>query len=495
MRAWQAAGRAAAGGARIARGRSEHAEPGLRPGPSRSVAGGAATGRSTWLNAVRRQLAGTPSSGAITPAEVWRRCTRWWHLAGEATTSSCQRRRWSGRAGRYVTGREDVGALRDHTRATGARRSARASAATRGLQHDAAPPRAASATPAVRARSGDRALLTVMRRSAHYLYALRRRDAGRGSWSRAIGPATASGTRVGISTVLAGRQPAAGSSSGPARRLRAPADPRRSGVASASTPGRCCTRTTTPRPARSAASIWSSAATRRDVGRVTTGNPDPDRERRSTAPARSCRLSAATLAEQDWWTVPRGPERRSRLRQLAGALPGDGRAVPRTLLVGRLRQATASSTRGGAPTSPPGPVAGSRTVAAGVFLAVPVLRRRRRDVGLYVAAGADEPVSGDERAGQRRPGANPADAEATAAGSSAALRRRRHRRRSTRCRTSAGRAAAPVREHRRRRGRALHAARTWTPLRSACRARRPIVAQPVDRGLDRLFVRLAAAAA
>jgi len=144
--------------------------------------------------------------------------------------------------------------------------------------------------------------LTVYAAGAHRLYAL---DAATGvqRWSRAIGPATASGAALYFNwsspTVRGGRIFMGLAANCEAHLIRG-------GLVSVDQHTGALLRTYFDTPAGTVGgSIWSSAATDGTSVWVTTGNPDPD----GSAVFRSysvVRLSAATLAEQDWWTVPEG---------------------------------------------------------------------------------------------------------------------------------------------------------------------------------------------
>ena len=145
-------------------------------------------------------------------------------------------------------------------------------------------------------------VLTVYAAGAHHLYAL---DAATGAqrWSRAIGPATTSGEALYFNW------------SSPAVRngrifmgLAANCESHliRGGLVSLNQHTGAVQHTYYDTPAGTVGgSIWSSAATDGTSVWVTTGNPDPN----GTAIYHSysiVRLSAATLAEQDWWTTPEG---------------------------------------------------------------------------------------------------------------------------------------------------------------------------------------------
>jgi outer membrane protein assembly factor BamB len=142
-------------------------------------------------------------------------------------------------------------------------------------------------------------VLTVYAAGAHHLFAL---DAASGAqrWSRAIGPATASGENLYFNwsspTVRAGRIFMGLAASCESHLIRG-------GLVSLNQHTGALLHTYYDTPAGTVGgSIWSSAATDGTSVWVTTGNPDPN----GSAIFHSysvVRLSAATLAEQDWWTV------------------------------------------------------------------------------------------------------------------------------------------------------------------------------------------------
>src|SRR3954447_283592 len=160
------------------------------------------------------------------------------------------------------------------------------------------PAKGSMGTPAVLADPVTGAL-TVYAAGAHSLYAL---DAVTGAqrWSRAIGPATASGEALYFNwsspTVSGGRI---------FMGLAANCEPHliRGGLVSVDQHTGALLHTYFDTPAGTVGgSIWSSPATDGTSVWITTGNPDPN----GSAVYRSysiVRLSAATLAEQDWWTV------------------------------------------------------------------------------------------------------------------------------------------------------------------------------------------------
>jgi hypothetical protein len=143
--------------------------------------------------------------------------------------------------------------------------------------------------------------LTVYAAGAQHLYAL---DAATGAqrWVRAIGPATATGAALYFNwsspTVRNGRI-----YMGLAARCEDQNRLVRGGLVSVNQHTGALLHTYYDTPAGTVGgSIWSSAASDGTSVWVTTGNPDPN----GSAVYRSysiVRLSAATLAEQDWWTV------------------------------------------------------------------------------------------------------------------------------------------------------------------------------------------------
>jgi glucose dehydrogenase len=141
--------------------------------------------------------------------------------------------------------------------------------------------------------------LTVYAAGAHRLYAL---DAATGTqrWVRAIGPATTSGNALYFnwgSPVVRGNRIFMGLAANCEESLI------RGGLVSVNQHTGAVLHTYYDTPAGTVGgSIWSSAATDGTSVWVTTGNPDPN----GTAIYHSysiVRLAAATLAEQDWWTV------------------------------------------------------------------------------------------------------------------------------------------------------------------------------------------------
>lgn len=161
------------------------------------------------------------------------------------------------------------------------------------------PAKGSMGTPAVLADPVTGAL-TVYAAGAHSLYAL---DAVTGAqrWSRAIGPATASGEALYFnwsSPTVGGGRIFMGLAANCETHLI------RGGLVSVDQHTGALLHTYFDTPAGTVGgSIWSSAATDGTSVWVTTGNPDPN----GSAVFRSysiVRLSAATLAEQDWWTVP-----------------------------------------------------------------------------------------------------------------------------------------------------------------------------------------------
>jgi outer membrane protein assembly factor BamB len=142
--------------------------------------------------------------------------------------------------------------------------------------------------------------LTVYAAGAHKLYAL---DAATGVqlWSRTIGPATASGNALYFNwaspTVSGGRIFMGLAANCEAHLIRG-------GLVSVDQHTGALLHTYFDTPAGTVGgSIWSSAASDGTSVWVTTGNPDPN----GSAIFHSysvVRLSAATLAEQDFWTVP-----------------------------------------------------------------------------------------------------------------------------------------------------------------------------------------------
>jgi polyvinyl alcohol dehydrogenase (cytochrome) len=140
---------------------------------------------------------------------------------------------------------------------------------------------------------------TVYAAGAHRLYAL---DAATGAqrWSRAIGPATASGNALYFNwsspTVRGGRIFMGLAANCESNLIRG-------GLVSINQHTGALQHTYYDTPAGTVGgSIWSSAATDGTSVWVTTGNPDPN----GSAVYRSysiVRLSAATLTEQDWWTT------------------------------------------------------------------------------------------------------------------------------------------------------------------------------------------------
>jgi putative pyrroloquinoline-quinone binding quinoprotein len=143
--------------------------------------------------------------------------------------------------------------------------------------------------------------LTVYAAGAQRLYAF---DAATGAqrWMRAIGPATPSGAARYFNwsspTVSGGRI-----FMGLAARCEDQNGLVRGGLVSVDQHTGALLHTYYDTPAGTVGgSIWSSAASDGTSVWVTTGNPDPN----GSAVHRSysiVRLSAATLAEQDWWTV------------------------------------------------------------------------------------------------------------------------------------------------------------------------------------------------
>lgn len=141
--------------------------------------------------------------------------------------------------------------------------------------------------------------VTVYAAGAHHLYAL---DAATGAqrWSRAVGPSTASGEALYFNwaspTVTGGRI---------FMGLAANCEDHliRGGLVSIDQHTGAVLHTYYDTPAGTVGgSVWSSAASDGTSVWVTTGNPDPT----GTAVYHSysiVRLSAATLTEQDWWTV------------------------------------------------------------------------------------------------------------------------------------------------------------------------------------------------
>lgn len=141
--------------------------------------------------------------------------------------------------------------------------------------------------------------LTVYAPGAHRLYAL---DAATGKqrWSRAIGPATAEGKASYFNwsspTVANGRI---------FMGLAANCDshPIRGGLVSLNQHTGALQHTWYDTPAGTVgASVWASAASDGASVWVSTGNPDPNGSGIYHAQS-VVRLSAATLAEQDWWTA------------------------------------------------------------------------------------------------------------------------------------------------------------------------------------------------
>lgn len=164
------------------------------------------------------------------------------------------------------------------------------------------PAKGSVGTPAVVPDPGT-GVLTVYAAGAHKLYAL---DAVTGAqrWSRAIGPATAAGEGLYFNwaspTVRNGRVYMGLAANCESRLIRG-------GLVSLDQHTGAVQHTYYDTPAGTVGgSIWSSAATDGTSVWVTTGNPDPN----GSGVYHSysiVRLSAATLAEQDWWTVPASP--------------------------------------------------------------------------------------------------------------------------------------------------------------------------------------------
>jgi outer membrane protein assembly factor BamB len=163
------------------------------------------------------------------------------------------------------------------------------------------PAKGSTATPAV-LPDPVTGVVTVYAAGAHYLYAF---DAASGTqrWSRAIGPATAAGEGLYYnwsSPAVSGGRIFMGLAA------NCEADLIRGGLVSVSQHTGALLHTYYDTPAGTVGgSIWSSATTDGTSVWVTTGNPDPF----GSAIYHSysiVRLSAATLAEQDWWTVPEG---------------------------------------------------------------------------------------------------------------------------------------------------------------------------------------------
>jgi len=145
-------------------------------------------------------------------------------------------------------------------------------------------------------------VLTVYAAGAHHLYALNAAT-GAQRWSRAIGPATASGEALYFNwsspTVRNGRIFMGLAANCEAHLIRG-------GLVSLNQHTGAVQHTYFDTPAGTVGgSVWSSAGTDGTSVWITTGNPDPN----GSAIYRSysiVRLSASTLAEQDWWTVPEG---------------------------------------------------------------------------------------------------------------------------------------------------------------------------------------------
>jgi outer membrane protein assembly factor BamB len=239
-------------------------------------------------------------------------------------------------------------------------------------------------------------VLTVYATGAHRLYAL---DAATGvqRWARAIGPATASGAALYFNwsspTVSGGRVFMGLAANCESNLIRG-------GLVSVDQHTGAVLRTYHDTPSGTVGgSIWSSAAADGTSVWVTTGNPDPN----GTAIYRSysiVRLSAATLAEQDWWTVPESQtsdyDFGSSPALFAASLGG-----VRTLLVGACnkngvfyawRRANLAA----------GPV-WQRTIGTPTTNGTPCLGSAAVDgTSLYVAAGpttiASQPVAGAVRA-------------------------------------------------------------------------------------------------
>jgi outer membrane protein assembly factor BamB len=146
-----------------------------------------------------------------------------------------------------------------------------------------------------------RGTLTVYAVGSHYLYAL---DAATGTqrWKRSIGPDTANGAALYYNwsspTVRNGRI-----FLGLAAGCESEGHLIRGGLVSIDQHTGALLHTYYDTPAGTVGgSVWSSAATDGTSVWITTGNPDPNGHGiyRSYS---IVRLSAATLAEQDWWTV------------------------------------------------------------------------------------------------------------------------------------------------------------------------------------------------
>lgn len=330
----------------------------------------AATAVGDWpqymLNAFHQSAS---QQGAITEAKVATLHSVWHLTAGNNVDSSVSV--VGGRA--YVAGRNAVLYVIDVS--TGA------VAWQRQLDRGSStycPAKGSTATPAV-VPDPVTGVLTVYAAGAHYLYAF---DASNGTkrWSRAIGPATAAGEALYYnwsSPAVSGGRIFMGLAANCEANLI------RGGLVSVSQHTGAVQHTYYDTPAGTVGgSVWSSAATDGTSVWVTTGNPDPN----GSGIYRSysiVRLSAATLAEQDWWTVPAGQSADLDFGSSPVLFPATI-AGTRTLLVGACnkngvfyawRRANLAA----------GPV-WSRTVAAGGF--PPCLSSAAVDAtSLYVAAG------------------------------------------------------------------------------------------------------------
>jgi outer membrane protein assembly factor BamB len=163
------------------------------------------------------------------------------------------------------------------------------------------PAKGSTATPAV-VPDPVTGVLTVYAAGAHYLYAF---DAANGTkrWSRAIGPATAAGEALYYnwsSPAVSGGRIFMGLAANCEANLI------RGGLVSVSQHTGALLHTYYDTPAGTVGgSIWSSAASDGTSVWVTTGNPDPNGSGIYHSYS-IVRLSAATLAEQEWWTTSEG---------------------------------------------------------------------------------------------------------------------------------------------------------------------------------------------
>jgi outer membrane protein assembly factor BamB len=230
--------------------------------------------------------------GVITPATVPLLHAVWHLAAGNNVDSSVSV--VGGRA--YVTGRNSV--LYAIDAATGVvvwQRQLDKGSST------FCPAKGSLATPAV-LPDPVTGVLTVYAAGAHFLYAY---DAANGTkrWARAIGPATAAGNALYVnwsSPAVSGGRIFMGLAAGCEPHLI------RGGLVSVNQHTGALLHTYYDTPAGTVGgSIWSSAATDGTSVWVTTGNPDPNGSGIFHSYS-IVRLSAATLAEQDWWTVPEG---------------------------------------------------------------------------------------------------------------------------------------------------------------------------------------------